>query len=207
MYKTLQSVKAAPVTKELPKELQIVVNDLTNPDMPSHVLGVYANHTAPGTSRQVTLYPTHNIVLSAHCANLPPIPAPSQPTPTVAPATLTVPVLPLCIPSPQTFPALQTYLYTKRIDALLAFLLPTMPPTLPADAGHAQTSALQREFPAQLARTHSVAKLLSHAMRVNGLWRNACALGVHDDGLWTAITLGWEVLLDALAVSTNTARL
>jgi hypothetical protein len=40
-----------------------------------------------------------------------------------------VPVVPLCIPAPEVFPRLSTFLYTKRIDHLLGSLLPC--PSLP----------------------------------------------------------------------------
>lgn len=36
------------------------------------------------------------------------------------------------------------------------------------------------------------------AKRVNGLWRNACALGVHDLELWDAMDLAWDAVLGAM---------
>lgn len=104
----------------LPKELQIIASDYLDAIPPTHMLAVYASKSDSGSARtKVTLYPTHEIVLSAHCANLPKLPEPASPT--------TIPVVPLALPSPQMFPYLQTYLYNKNISALENLLLP--PPT------------------------------------------------------------------------------
>ena len=40
-------------------------------------------------------------------------------------------------------------------------------------------------------------------MRVNGLWRNVCALGIFDSGIWETIDTAWEVLLLALGMATG----
>ena len=40
-------------------------------------------------------------------------------------------------------------------------------------------------------------------MTINGFWRNVCALGVFDLGLWDSMDIAWEVILHALAIETG----
>lgn len=102
----------------LPKELQIIASDYSNAIPPTHMLAVYASKSTPGVPRtKVTLYPTHEIVLSANCPNLPKLSESSCPT--------SIPVIPLALPSPSMYPYLQTYLYTKNISVLENILLPS----------------------------------------------------------------------------------
>jgi hypothetical protein len=108
--------KAEPASNVLPKELAAVINDLSS-DMPTHMLAVYSRHAA--TKHRITLFP---IILATHCANLPILPASSVVRPQATGSTISVPVVPLCIPTPDVFPQLLTFLYTKRIDHLLVSL-------------------------------------------------------------------------------------
>ncbi|EKM77287.1 hypothetical protein AGABI1DRAFT_115223 [Agaricus bisporus var. burnettii JB137-S8] len=103
----------------LPKEIQILMSDDSSHAVPpTHMLAVYAPKSTPTSSRtKVTLYPTHEIVLSSHCTNLPKLPEPSS--------SSSIPVIPLAIPSPSMYPYLQTYLYTKDASMLETVLLPT----------------------------------------------------------------------------------
>jgi hypothetical protein len=58
-----------------------------------------------------TLYPVHSLVFASHCASLPKFPSP---LPVAVPEEeirkVDVPVWPLCLPSPATYPHLSTYL-------------------------------------------------------------------------------------------------
>jgi hypothetical protein len=103
------------------------------------------------------------------------------------------------------------YLYTKRSDLLLRSLLPVIPPTpinvytspdeTPEEAARQLQNALS--FARQLAATYTPHALLQYTMRVNGLWRNVCALGIFDSGIWEIIDTAWEVLLLALGMATG----
>lgn len=179
---------ANPPRDRLPRELEVIVNDL-GADAPTHLFAVYSR-----SATRISIHPVHALVLAAHCAHLPSLPYSKPTTPTEIGGTLTLPVVPLCVPNPATFPILLHYLYTKRGDHLLASLLP-MPPR---DA----TQSLQ-QFSQTFAATFTVQALLSHAARVHGLWSNVAALGVFDEKLSRAIEMVWEVLLGALAVSTG----
>ncbi|KAH7928837.1 hypothetical protein BV22DRAFT_1003883 [Leucogyrophana mollusca] len=206
MQQVLAGVRAQPITNALPKELSVVINDLSS-DMPTHMLAVYARQPSSSSAvrRRVTLFPTHSIVLAAHCANLPSLP-PYAPTsvPDAPGSSISIPVVPLCIPSPDTFSRLSNFLYTKRVDHLLASLLPCPPPASLCSPSLNSSEAAQ-SFSAKLAATYTAQALLSHAMTVHGLWRNACALGVSDERLWGAMDVAWEVLLGSLAVATAKA--
>ncbi|KAH7909180.1 hypothetical protein BJ138DRAFT_1011360 [Hygrophoropsis aurantiaca] len=214
MLKVLSSVHADSISNILPKELSIMINDLSS-DLPTHMLAVYARQPQTASSsaapkRRVTLFPTHNVILAANCANLPSLP-PSIPTSIpsnqTAAATINVPIVPLCVPSPETFPYLSTFLYTKRADHLLASLLPSTSnlflSSLISSPLSLPTTASVQAYASKLAAAHTPQTLLAHAMAVNGLWRNACALGIFDERLWDTMDIAWEVLLGALGVATG----
>ncbi|KAF8062342.1 clampless1 Clp1 protein [Lyophyllum atratum] len=216
LLKTLSSVRASPPTADvLPKELSIIVHDLTTA-LPSHMLAIYgpapkpssspSSRPTPAPKRKITLYPVHSLYLAAHCARLPAFPSTTHvPTPTVAPGATsveyTVPVKALCLPSPASYPRLSAFLYTKRADTLLASLLPLAPP--PALLSHSQDQGAQRAYAAQLAGTYTPQALLQHALLVHGLWQNVCALGIFEDALWEVIDVAWKVLLGAIAMGTE----
>lgn len=48
--------------------------------------------------------------------------------------------------------------------------------------------------------------LMAHAKIINGVWRNACALGVFDAELWSVMDLAWEVVLVALNKAADRER-
>lgn len=208
MMQVLTGVHATPVKNALPTELSVLINDLSF-DMPSHMLAVHSRlPSAFNSPRQVTLYPIHHIVLAAHCASLPHLPHnPTPATPETAGSHITLPVVPLCIPHPETFPHLSAYLYTRRTSALIASLLPagTPPPSLVISAPDFNTTL--RQFSHKLAMTYTVHALLGHAVKINGLWRNVCALGVFDDGIWDALDVAWDAVVLALAIATGSEQL
>ena len=149
--------------------------------------------------RKVTLYPVHSLVFASYCASLPKFP-------TALPVTLSqeeeirkmnVPVWPLCIPSPATFPHLSTYLYNKRTDLFMKSVLPRPPPSTFEDPSHVPV------FARELAETFTVQTLVKHALMVFGVWQNVCALGIFDDNLWESLDTLWELLLTSIAIGTG----
>ena len=204
MLQVLVSVKAEPASNVLPTELEVVVNNISS-DMPTHMLAVYSRHVPAATKRRVTLFPIHNIILAAHCANLPILPPSNVTRPDAVGSTISLPMVPLCIPAPDVFSQLSTFLYTKRIDHLLASLMPCpVPhPIYRGDPTSERVRFLLQQFSNKLATNYDTQTLLTHAMAVNGLWRNACALGIDDGKLWCALDVAWEILIGALAVSTG----
>lgn len=208
MLQVLSGVKAEPVSNVLPKELSVVINDLSS-DMPTHMLAVYSRQVPATTKRRVTLFPAHNIILASHCANLPILQSSAPAVPTSGGESILIPVVPLCIPAPEVFPQLSTFLYTKRVDHLLATLLPLPAPAAlyTEDPTNENVRTQLQQFATKLVAIAPAHVLLSRAMAVNGLWRNACALGIADEKLWCAMDVAWEVLIHALAISTGKQHL
>ncbi|KAJ7618611.1 hypothetical protein FB45DRAFT_1033806 [Roridomyces roridus] len=128
-------------------------------------------------------------------------------------SSATLPVLPFSLPSPQAFTILHPYMYTHRLDAALAGLLPLLPafletlaPGPSTDAPHARVSAALSSrsaihaLAAHLAASAggSLSALMAHARHVKELWQDMVALGLYDAELWDALDLAWEVVLAAL---------
>ncbi|KAJ7905119.1 hypothetical protein B0H13DRAFT_1716785 [Mycena leptocephala] len=170
MRAALQAVETSVSKSSLPTELEILMNDIVAAACPTHVFAVYSD--APlgfGQKRHVSLFPVHDLVMGAHCVNLPALPT-SRPSTTSS--RTTIPVVPLCVPSPQTFPLLHAYLYTQQPATLLA--------------------SLERPCESDLLQ------LATHANKIHGLWRNACSLGVVDAPLYDAIEASWESTIAAM---------
>jgi len=162
----------------------------------------------------VPLYPANALVLATHCTLLPSLPRsrPSNKT-----AVVTLPIVPLAVPSVETYQFLHEYLHTKRPDVLLRNLLQPLASLIPtADAP--STSSTKAVYMSQFSNKHlyslaqqlaslaysrggsqgAATPLMALARVVNGLWRNTCALGIFDPELWAVMDLAWEVILAAL---------
>ena len=200
LLKSLASVKANPPKDELHKKLEIVIDDMTAIP-PTHLLAIFGRQPT-GQSQQpcrVTLYPVHSLVFASHCASLPIFPLSLPATlPEENIQKLDVPVWPLCIPSPATYPQLSAYLYSKRTDLFMRSVLPRPPPsTFKGDLSQILS------FARELAETFTVQTLVKHIMMVFGVWQNVCALGVFDDDLWETLDNLWELLLQSIAIGSG----
>lgn len=197
---SLSSVKIENHKTKLPSELNVVVNDETV-ILPSHILAVFGKAPPPGSTapRQVTLYPVHSLVLKAHCAHLP-VPPPAYPPPqhVNGEQTLQLPVWSICLPSPQTYPALSVYLYTKNVQRLMRSLLPIAVPEDLRDA-----PGRTKEFGQQLGEKFPVTVIVRYTFLIHGLWQNMCALGIFDKDLWDALDAVWNTILFAMSVATG----
>ncbi|KAJ7825827.1 hypothetical protein B0H14DRAFT_3110722 [Mycena olivaceomarginata] len=162
------------------------------PTYPTHALAiglpVSKSSPSPADAPQA-VFPVHAVVLAAHCAKLPRLPPASPPS--SRSSSITLPVLPLALPSPQAFAILHAYMYTHRIDAALGALLPPSPPR-PPSTRHALSAHLLA------AAGTSLSALMAHAGHVKELWQDMVALGVYDPALWAAVDLAWEVVLGAM---------
>jgi hypothetical protein len=140
--------------------------------------------------QRISIHAVHGLVMAANCANLPPLPYSDPEAPEYPGFMVTLPVVPLAIKCPETFPVLLEYLYTQNKDSLLRSILPISP------LGDISPPAkLARE----LARMCAPITLKLHLHRIHGLWSNVTALGISNEGLWRIMELAWEVLHDALA--------
>ncbi|KAH7104939.1 hypothetical protein BKA62DRAFT_430335 [Auriculariales sp. MPI-PUGE-AT-0066] len=204
----LHATRASPISA-LPTILDALISEDLRADMPSHFFAVYSktSQSRPTQARRtVTIFPAHDAVFQAYCAKLAPMPPaaaiPGPDTPLAADGRsieTTLPVVPLCLPSPRTFGLLQHYLYHNDPDALGASLLPALPATASESADRAQTI---RDLAQQIAATHGPAKINEHVLQAHGLWSNIVVLGITDEGLWTALDFFWAVLMSALYLAT-----
>jgi hypothetical protein len=173
----------------------------------------FAAQMASGSSG-CALYPTHSLVLAAHCVKLPSLPASRSSGPSNS--ALALPVVPLSVPDVASFAHLHTFLHTKRADILLAALLPTLQASLPRAS--AASGSTHRNYTAQftsenllrlaqaLASTAfaqggshgAMQTIMAHVKGVSNLWKNTCSLGVFDTELWAVIDLAYEICLTAL---------
>jgi hypothetical protein len=167
MMQSLSSV-SFPTTPESIVSTITVNLSTTTYHPPSHVLAVYS--PASGASSKVKLYPAHSLILQANCSNLPLLPASEADA--AKGSSTDVPVVPLRLPSAETFPILLQYLYTKNTDTLIHTLL------------HSNASASPNTL-----RDCAIA---------TGIWRNAVALGVVDRPLYQALDRAWKTLLQRL---------
>ncbi|KAJ7734796.1 clp1-like protein [Mycena maculata] len=200
----------------LPPALQVplrAVQATRELSLPTHVLALSpapqkgARDEPPAAA---TLFPVHALVLAAHCAKLPALPPAAAPQ-QQRPAALALPLLPLALPSPPAFAILHAWMYTGRLDAALASLLPLPPPflatlaTSPQDAHQALGTTRASPQALHLLAAHlytaaggNLSSLMSHAGHVRDLWADMVALGVYDPTLWEAVDVCWEVVLAAL---------
>ena len=187
-----------PLPSTIPKEVAIEVSDAPA-DLPTHMLAVYKKDLPAGARNVVTMLAVHQCVWDINCAHVPSLPPSTTPTPSPSSSSeltrVTIPVIPLGLPNPEAFRELLCYIYTKRADELLAELLPAPPPS----AVHGQ-DALDR-YARSLAGSIARGELMRRMARVQGVWRNACALGVFDDGLWAMLDLAWDVYAKAVVAN------
>lgn len=195
MFKVAASVKmlnpkfTVPPGRGLPKELAIIVHDLSA-ELPSHLLAVQAlakpgRTLPPSTRAKVELYPVHHLVLATQCARLA-LPPSSRAAATSSGSQVTLPVVPIALPHPESFPLLHHWLYHHDAQAFLASLLPRLP-------GQAAVADPMR-LAAALADTFTPQLVLRHLMKAFGVYTNVCVLGIQDDRLWGLLNVAWEVL-------------
>ena len=211
----LRPTQNTPSSQAFPTHILAISSSKSSPSSPSTpTVASFAAQVATASSVTVPLFPTHALVLAAHCTLLPPLPRsrPSNKT-----ATVNLPIVPLSVPSAETFPLLHAYLHTKRPDTLLGSLLPSLASSFPA-ASSASSSSSRAIYVSQFTSEHlhrlaqalasmaysqagphgALPGLMAHAKVINGLWRNVCALGVFDAELWGVLDLAWEIILAAL---------
>ncbi|KAJ6588161.1 hypothetical protein B0H19DRAFT_1098183 [Mycena capillaripes] len=186
------------------------------PSYPTHALAIAPpapkGNPAALQDPPQAIFPVHAVVLAAHCAKLPRLP-PSMPRSSQS-ASVSLPVLPLALPSAQAFAILHAFMYTHRLDAALASLLPLPPAFLdslssPSSGGHSPSTILSAALATPSVR-HTLAAhlcavsggnlsaLMGHAGHVKELWQDMVALGMYDPALWDVVDLAWEVVLGAL---------
>jgi hypothetical protein len=205
MYQALRSTKATFSGSTLPKMLAIDVNRQASTLLPTHMAAVYSSSPSGPEPRRVMMYPVHQSILSLYCTNLPVL-STSPPLPTNPEAPYEIPVVPIALPNPESFPFLTQFLYLKNVQSLFdAFLSLTPASGIPHDLDQPERyDAFVAEYSSILAQNYTMQRLASQAVRLHGLWRNACALGISDIDLQGFFNLAWEILMQALTLSSNT---
>ena len=206
MYQALRSTKATFSGSTLPKTLAIDVNGQASTLPPTHMAAVYSSRPSGPEPRRVMMYPVHQSILSLYCVNLPVLP-PTLPVSTNPEAPCEVPVVPIALPNPESFPFLVQFLYLKNTQQLFdAFLTLTPASGIPHDLHRPDRyEEFVTEYSSILAQNYTTQRLASQAARVHGLWRNACALGISEIDLQRWFTLAWDILMQALTLSSNSA--
>ncbi|KAF8644947.1 hypothetical protein AX16_008170 [Volvariella volvacea WC 439] len=183
----------------IPPSLAIPLRQAAPDQMcPTHILAV---SSAKSTSDQATIFPVHALVLASHCSSLPPL----RPAAQASSSALTLPVLPLAVPSAAAFAVLHSYMYNHRLDLVLKALFP-VPSGFLTSLTHANVRATLSSQQAihQLAgylcqnSSSNLQKLSAHAAHVKDVWQDMVSLGLFDHALWDTIDLAWEVVLAAL---------
>ncbi|KAF7319320.1 hypothetical protein HMN09_00269600 [Mycena chlorophos] len=170
MSAALASVNHVAQTSRLPKHIQLEENDTVSAYPPTHILAVYDDAPLPaGTStRPVSLIAIHDLVFASHCSRFPVLRSFTSPSP------LSIPVVPIRVPSLETFSTLRGYLYSQQPSILRAAL------KTPCEADG------------------DLLRLAAHARKIYGLWQNACLLGLVDARAFEVIEESWERVLDAM---------
>lgn len=183
----------------LPREMYVSVNDTSNA-LPTHMLAIFGQNST-AEKRKITMFPAHSTVLAAYCSKLAPFGPTSDDVRNARSDVrgITIPVRPISLPSPETYPQLSSFLYTKHTNALLSSMLPCLPPRTLSNEQSEVTA-----FATRLAATYTMQALVRHCTTIIGLWSNVCALGIADGSLWETIDLAWKVLLTAIAIANGT---
>lgn len=191
-------------SSELPEFVTIRVPKSTEAKhLPTHVLAVHACKDTPAPrSRKVIALSIHSTILAAHCSRVPALPNPTLPT-TFDPIgaadasphmhSRVVPLIPFAIPSPEMFPILEEYLCTQNSGKLLRAIVPAL-----SEMGPVTTFS---DLPEKLSCKLTSASLLSGALRVYGLWQDACSLGVLNPQIWQVIDVAWRGYREALLLA------
>ncbi|KAJ8698820.1 hypothetical protein PTI98_005488 [Pleurotus ostreatus] len=186
----LLAVKTSAITTPTwPKELEVSVNAPAGAILPSHLLAIYRQPPTkegekPVPPTQVTVHPVHSLILAANCARIPVL-EPSEPIRS-SPFKTTLP----------------------RQQSLQTSLLPVgcvLPPSLHPEAQTSPEEHTQAVLEAarHLAQTYTAHALLQSIHKVMSLWQNVRALGIFDAGVWGVMDGVWELLLEALSMSTR----
>lgn len=152
---------------------------------PTHVIALRSGRPNESTR----YFPIHALPLLAHCLDVPNVTMEARTGPTTS-----LPILSLTAPSPATFHILVDFFYRLHLPTLSKALLPV--------DGELFREVAKKEWPRTpeaaariYAQTMSVGELSAAARRVYGVYENACALGMWDEGLWAAITMAWTIIL------------
>lgn len=190
-------------TASLPSELELFIRDRSQPleAIPTHLLCVFNPHA--GKASKGHLFPAHSLVLASQCSKFPQV-GPATRTMDAERGTTRLPVVPLPVPHPTSFGYLNAYLYTRRVDKVLATLIPLPTQILASISGSMANQPACGAIPqlsAAMAKTFTLPALVDRAGVIHGMWSNCKALGVDDDRLWKVLELAWDIVVASISAS------
>ena len=155
--------------------------------LPTHILALQSTR-----SDQKFLYPSHALLLAAHCTGVPPVPI-------LPPGSTSLPVVQLKVTSPNLFPVLQAFLLTKSHETLISGLLPVSTSSLGSFSSlpPQQRTAKLGHMLYEKSRG-SMQQLMTYSDQISAFWRLICALGVFDNDTWEVVDLTWDAVLGAM---------
>lgn len=163
--------------------------------MPTHMLAVYPMFREGGRP-SVTLYPIHDIIFAAYCARWPQCPRSVVEPPAVTGGEIQLPVVRIPLPSPEAFPLLAYYLYTKPPSVVTKNLLPHIDAALLSGLTPEQWKP--EVFGAMLASMCTLDALVDRAQFMLGFRANLLALGISEGRLWMELCGAWNVVRIAI---------
>ncbi|KAG9102853.1 hypothetical protein FRC06_000967 [Ceratobasidium sp. 370] len=195
-------------TSSLPSELELHIRDRSQPleAIPTHLLCVFNPHA--GKASKGHLFPAHSLVLASQCSRFPQV-GPATRTIDLERSTTRLPVVPLPVPHPASFGFLNAYLYTRRVDKVLATLLPLPTQILANISGSMANQPACSAIPqlsAAMSRTFTLPALVDRAGVIHGMWSNCKALGVDDDRLWKVLELAWDIIVASISASAASSK-
>ncbi|KAH8112280.1 hypothetical protein DFH11DRAFT_518239, partial [Phellopilus nigrolimitatus] len=169
---------------------------------PTHMLGVRPLDK-DGDISEVHFHLVHEFVLVAHCSSFSPFRMTRLPggerkirfKERRGKVTHMLPVLWMSMPSTSELPMLLEYLYTRCTNVLYRELVPSFCAEILSEANDPQEAC---DTIVHHLASSSPGFLIANALRVRGLWRNVCFLGVSDQRLWTVINCAWDNYIGAL---------
>ncbi|KAJ7151327.1 hypothetical protein C8R43DRAFT_485808 [Mycena crocata] len=179
------------------------------PIYPSHILAMSEPPT-PLTPPDYpcSLIPIHGPLLAAYACKLR-IQAPAQQGGEF-PGCTNVAVRRVIVASLPAFVALRAFMYSRRIDAFLAALLPFPPRAISGIRAAELAPIVQDERVLEQLERHFVLMTPGgareawwHAKHVRGVYETMCQLGIYDDLLWQALDLAWHILRRGLVFHTG----
>jgi hypothetical protein len=181
----LQTSMPLPTAPEAPYKISVVPIALPNPEsFPFLTQFLYLKNIHPQFDASLSLILASGIPddLSLYCANLPVL-LTSTPLPTAPEAPYEIPVMPIALPNPESFPFLTQFLYLKNVHPLFdMFLSLILASSIPDNLDQPSRSELYDATSCQ------------PGSEGHGIWHNACALGISDIDLQSFFDLAWEVL-------------
>ncbi len=205
-----------PPKSALPSTYNVIMKDLGLATCSTHLFGVYryvdGEKPSNPTTRQyvkwglfrrkVYLFPTHGVIWAAYCANLPEMHIEPVQTKLVnrapgkaAASVIRLPVVPLALPHPERFMALQVFVYTRVPAYFVHSLLPVKGNRFMVRGGGVDEGQLTELLISEYGTKGELCRLLAN---VHQAYDNMRALLVVDLVMWDSLQVAWRVVRNAL---------